>query len=71
MKKEVTETEREGRRLTSIDIFNWEAENIACVETCSLVHGTIEEWVGICILNVKDLSCCCHMTSYSLICWNA
>lgn len=69
-REEHTEREREGRQLTSIDIFNREAENIACVETCSLVHGTIEERVGVGILNVEDLSCCCHMTGYPLICWN-
>ena len=70
------ERERHGdrerrRKLTSIDIFNREAENVPCLETCSLVYGTVEQRMGVCILNVEDLSCCYHMTSYSLICWNA
>lgn len=51
-------------------IFDGEAENVPSSEASAVVDSTVEERMGVGILDVQDLTCGGHVTRNSLICWD-
>lgn len=49
-------------------IFDGEAEDVPGPEASAVVHSTVEERVGVGVLNVQDLTCGGHVTRNPLIC---
>ena len=66
-RKKNGQKKRETERQTSMFVLYGEAEDVACSEACAVVHGTVEERVGVGICDVEDLPCGGHMACYALV----
>lgn len=55
---------------TIVLIFDGKAEDVASPEAGAVVHASVEQRMGVGILNVQDLTCGCHVACNTLICWD-
>lgn len=56
--------------VTIVFIFDGKAQDVASPEARAVVHASVEQRVGVGVLNVQDLTCGCHVACYTLICWD-
>lgn len=56
--------------VTVILIFDGEAEDVAGPEAGAVIYTSVEQRVGVGVLNVQNLTSGCNMAGYALISWN-